>query len=125
MILHLKHNEINKESWDIALTRALNARTYAYSWYLDIISPGWEALVEDDYNCIFPLTHHQKWGVPYLFQPFFAQQLGLFSGQAIPFGKLDEFIHAIPSSFRFVEIQMNSMNEVAGNDTGIYTDNNT
>ncbi|MDD4602996.1 MAG: GNAT family N-acetyltransferase [Bacteroidales bacterium] len=114
MILYVKHNEIDKERWDTSVTRALNTRIYAYSWYLDIISPGWDALVEGDYKSIFPLTHHQKGGVPYLFQPFFAQQLGLFSDTIITHEKMEEFIHAIPPTFRFVEIQLNSMNIVTG-----------
>jgi hypothetical protein len=79
MINYLKHTEIDKALWDECIAQSVNRRVYAFSWYLDIVCPGWDALVGDNYMHVFPLTHRRKWGVGYLYQPFFAQQLGLFS----------------------------------------------
>jgi len=111
MIRYLKHNEIDKGRWDQALSRSVNARVYAASWYLDIVSPGWDALIDEDYLSIFPLTHRRKAGIKYLCQPYFTQQLGLFSSAHLTPGLLGEFIAAIPSQFRFIEIHLNSMNK--------------
>jgi hypothetical protein len=110
MIAYFRHNEIDKIRWDSCISRSLNRRIYAFSWYLDLVCPGWDALVEDDYASVFPLTHHRKWGISYLAQPFFTQQLGLFSPHPVTSGQLSAFISAIPARFKFVEIQLNAMN---------------
>ena len=46
MIQYLEHNQIDKKKWDATVEECGNI--YAYSWYLDIVHPGWEALVEED-----------------------------------------------------------------------------
>ncbi len=45
MIRHLKNDEIEREKWDECIAAAFNGNVYGFSWYLDIVSPGWEALV--------------------------------------------------------------------------------
>jgi len=110
MIHYLKHSAIDKDRWDACIARSCNRRIYAFSWYLDIVCPGWEALTEDDYTRVFPLTGNRKMGIGYLYQPFFTQQLGLFSPEPITVKHVTEFIEAIPAKFRFVEIQLNTQN---------------
>jgi hypothetical protein len=112
MIHYLKHTGIDKHRWDDCIDRSFNRRIYAYSWYLDLVCPGWEAMVEDDYIRVFPLTWRRKWGINYLFQPFFAQQLGIFSPDALAVMHINGFIRAIPHKFRFAEIHLNSGNNV-------------
>ncbi len=114
MIHYLKHNEIDKRLWDQCVLDSVNSRIYALSWYLGLVCPGWDALVEDEYASVFPLTWNRKAGIHYLFQPFFAQQLGLFSREYPTVHKLAEFIDALPSKFRFVEIHLNSLNRTDG-----------
>ncbi|MEI7897102.1 MAG: GNAT family N-acetyltransferase [bacterium] len=114
MIHYLTHSQIDKARWDDCIGRSLNRRVYAFSWYLDIVCPGWDALVEEDYRCVFPLTQYRKWGISYLAQPYFAQQLGIFSGEVIPEDRVVEFIGAIPRKYRFTEIHLNSENRFTG-----------
>ena len=110
MINYVNHTRIDKRLWDDCISRSLNRRVYAFSWYLDVVCPGWDALIEDDYAGVFPLTFGRKWGISYLYQPYFAQQLGLFSINRITTEMVGCFLRAIPEKFRFVEIQMNDMN---------------
>ena len=111
MIRYLKHTDINKLKWDTCITSSAQSLLYAESWFLDIVSPGWDALVEDDYKSVFPLTKRKKFGINYLFQPFFTQQLGLFSIDVnISENKVIEFLSAIPGKFKLIEIQLNSFN---------------
>lgn len=79
MITYLTHNQIDKQRWDDCIKQSPNGNVYALSWYLDIVHPRWEALVEDDYVSVMPLTGNRKCGISYPFQPFFVQQLGVFS----------------------------------------------
>lgn len=110
MITHLSHNEIDKSKWDDCIRKSLNGIVYAYSWYLDLICPGWDALVENDYESVFPLTKNKKYGIEYLYPPFFTQQLGLFSKNKITQEKLNQFLKSIPGTFRFMEINLNTEN---------------
>ena len=106
----LQHNMINKSLWDEGVSNAFNGNLYAYSWYLDIVSPGWCALVEGDYENVFPLPVSSRAGIKYIMQPYFTQQLGLFSRSILPETKLTEFLSNIRSSYRYIDINMNISN---------------
>jgi len=111
MIYYIRHNDNDKDRWDECIQQAVNSRVFAYSWYLDIVSPGWDALVDEKWESVFPLTHRRKGGINYLFQPFFTQQLGLFSRVHLTGVLLNDFLTAIPEKFRFVEIHLNALNK--------------
>lgn len=108
MIQYLQHNQIDKTKWDATIAECGNI--YAYSWYLDVVHPEWEALIEDDYQSVMPLTGRKKFGVNYLFQPYFVQQLGVFSKAPLSPEKTEEFLNAIPKKYRFAEIRLNESN---------------
>ncbi len=108
MIQYLEHSKIDKVRWDATIAQCGNI--YAYSWYLDVVHPGWEALVEDDYQSVMPLTGGKKFGVHYLFQPYFVQQLGVFSKHPLSPEKTEGFLNAIPQKYRFSEIRLNEGN---------------
>lgn len=112
MIKYLSYREINKEKWNQCISDSVNRIVYGYSWYLDIVSPEWDALVENDYESVFPLTHNRKFGISYLYQPYFTQQLGIFSRNLLTESLVESFLQAIPPRFRFVEIHLNTLNKV-------------
>jgi len=110
MIRYLKHDEVETEKWDDCISNSFNGRIYAYTWYLDMVNEDWEALVENDYDRVFPLTPGKKMGIHYLFQPRFTQQLGIFSRSILSEETIKNFIDAIPEKFRFTDINLNSFN---------------
>lgn len=112
MIRFLQHEMIDKSQWDDCISHAINGNLNAYSWYLDIVSPGWCALVEEDYNKVFPLTVSSKAGIKYIMQPYFTQQLGLFYQTLSSVGKLSEFLACIPSEFKYIDINLNTSNKI-------------
>ena len=113
MIHYLKHTEIDFRKWDDLI--AQHGLVYAQSWYLDIVHPNWEALILGDYEAVMPLTGGKKFGVRYLFQPFFVQQLGIFSRQPLSPEMQSRFLQSIPQKFRFCEIRLNESNALDGN----------
>ena len=117
MIQYLSHNQIDKKKWDATIDDCGNI--YAYSWYLDIVHPQWEALVEDDYQSVMPLTGGKKFGVQYLYQPYFVQQLGVFSKSPMTTEKTETFLKAIPAQYRFAEIRLNESNAFDGDRQGV------
>lgn len=111
-ISYLKHNEINKTKWDECICHSKNRLVYALSWYLDIVNPGWDAIIVDDYETVLPITHAKKFGIRYLYQPYFTQQLGVFSIHE-PSRKLyEELLTNIPERYRYIDIVLNKQNQV-------------
>ena len=110
MIKYITHQQIDKTKWDECIQQSLNPLIYGYSWYLDQSAPNWDALVLDDYEAVFPLTHGRKYFINYLYQPLITQQLGLFYKNLIGAEELENFIKAIPKKFRFVDIALNEAN---------------
>jgi len=96
-IEYMDHSSIDKKKWDEAILSADNGLLYACSWYLDCIAPKWDALIANDYEYLFPITIKHKYKLPYLVQPFLAQQLGLFSSNRITESILHKFINKLPS----------------------------
>ncbi len=92
----LKHKEINYQHWDNCISNSKNELIYAYSWYLDVVCPQWEAIIGDDYKYVMPLPVKKKYGISFLAQPVLTQQLGIFSPQPIPESVVHEFTKKIP-----------------------------
>ncbi len=126
LIRFLEHNEIDKKKWDAAIALSPTAVVYACSWYLDIVSPKWSAMVEDDYSSVFPLCQRSKFLFNYLFQPNFTQQGGLFQQNSIPSKeKLQQFLENIPSKYKLVEINLNFQNSINKFGKWIYQERKT
>ncbi len=110
MIRFLQNHEIDRQQWDYCIEHAYNGNIYAWSWYLDIVCPEWNALVKGRYSQVFPLTARRKWGIPYISQPPFAQQLGLFSCGSPGNDSTNEFIEQLLRHYSFAEMNLNSYN---------------
>ena len=95
-ILHLRHNQIDRIKWDATIAQSLCDLPYAYSWYLDVVCPMWEALATEDYAYVMPLPLKKKWGISYLIHPIWVQQLGVFSAQEVTTEILEAFRRSIP-----------------------------
>ncbi len=110
MIRYVRHDEIDFDKWDVCIDNAINGMFYGYSWVLDMCARTWDALVEDDYRAVMPLPYRKKAGMKYVFQPFFVQQLGVFSTHSLTEDVSKRFIDAIPGVFLFGEFSMNTYN---------------
>lgn len=112
-IRHLLHAQIEKERWNQTVAASRGSNLYALSWYLDAVSPGWQALVTPDYACVMPLTARRRLGLSYLCQPLLSQQSGILSVQPVNGDQVAAFLEAIPPSFRLIEITLGEHNPVA------------
>ena len=66
--------------------------------------------MKDDYQAVFPLTPNRKFGIAYLYQPYFTQQLGLFSRSEPSPEQLSHFIGALPAKYKYISISLNEAN---------------
>ena len=110
-IRYIQHEEIDKGKWDSCIENADNSLIYGYTWWLDNISPGWHALILNDYEAVMPLTWRKKYGIYYLCQPFCTAALGVFYKPGINV-KTDDFLNAIPAKFKYWDIDINEQNVV-------------
>jgi hypothetical protein len=106
MIAYLGNEEIDRRRWDECLAEIPGIRPYAWSWYLDIMSPGWDALVDDDYSALFPLPRAKKYGLSYIATPLFLQQLGLFTPDGDRQKIALEFISFMPDFYRLIDLHI-------------------
>jgi FemAB family. len=114
MIRYLTHNQIDTRRWDECIAQSPDGNIYCWSWYLDVVHPDWEALVEDDYATVMPLAGNKKCGINYLFQPFFTQKFGVFSKKEVSEAKIEEFLNAIPEKFKFADFRLKGVNAIKG-----------
>ena len=109
---YIQHSEIDFLKWDECIDASPNGLLYAYSWFLTTMSPGWDALVLNDYEAVMPLAQRKKWGIRYLYQPAFCAELGVFSRAEISSSLVNVFLNNIPAHFRFVDVCLNRSNHL-------------
>ncbi len=112
MIKFVQRKHIDDKKWDKLLRKSYNGIIYATSDYLNLMCDGmWNALIKtndkDEYVAVMPLPFKKKFGITYLYQPFFSQQLGVFSKEKVNTQLTLDFLKAIPKQYRLVEINLN------------------
>ncbi len=107
-IRHITHNDIDFKKWDQTILASKFPLVFAQSFYLSATFPNWDALVIGDYETVFPITQKEKFGIPYLHQPSFTPQLGVY-------GQINEtiekqFYDYITKKYKLIEIELNASN---------------
>ncbi len=121
----LKRHQIDDDAWNTLIGTSLHSVVYANSWYLDCVSPHWQALVLVDsgewivdnalasghpgtpafvYKIVMPLPVRNKWGMSVVQQPLFCQYLGLFSREEISEKELVLFLHSLGHHFPYISV---------------------
>lgn len=109
----IKREDIDEKRWNGCVHYGNNGNPYGYTWHLDAISENWEGLVEGNYETIFPLVWNDKLlGTKQLYQPFFAQQLGIYSINMLSSKRIQSFLEAIPTEYKFIHINLNHRNKI-------------
>ena len=104
MIVYLTNNEIDRDMWDTCIMNSHELKPYGYSWFLDIMAPGWQALADDDYDSVFPLPGFSRFGIRYLATPIFLQQLGAFSPDKPSPDMVNEFLEYLPAFYKLIDL---------------------
>ncbi len=114
MIVFHNNNEIDREQWDNCIRNSPGVKPYGYSWFLDIMAPGWQALVDDDYDSVFPVPGFRRFGIQYIATPIFLQQLGVFSPDKPADASLAEFLEFLPDFYRLIDLCVGQRNHIEG-----------
>ena len=110
MIKYIKRQDLDVVKYDKCIDASLQSRIYAFSWYLDIVADNWDVLVLDDYKAVMPIPWANKYGIKYITQPYFCQQLGVFSIKKISAEIERDLRKKIPKRFVKISLNYNSAN---------------
>ena len=116
-IAYIHRGAIDIERWDEVIAHSPAETIYPYSWYLDAVAARWSALVVEDYRFIMPVVWKKKAGLKYVYQPFYTQQLGVFSKEYVDPMIIKEMLSIIYKKFRFAGINFNTKNLVGEEDS--------
>lgn len=111
-IRYIKNESIDFKKWDRCIKKAFNGTIYAYSWYLNIVSENWDALVDNDYEKVMPLPNSFLMGNKIIVQPEFTGNLGIFSTTTLDDEIVASFINAIPNSYKYIRLNLNKHNVI-------------
>jgi hypothetical protein len=111
---YVKHTDIDFQKWDKCIKKSVNGSIYGYSWYLNIVSEDWDAIIDDKYETVMPVTFQRFLGCNILLQPPFASNLGVYSTKVLDSKMVDNFVHVLTEKFRFININLNKYNKATG-----------
>ena len=119
MIKLIKRKHLDNIKYDYCIENSHQSRIYAFSWYLDIVADNWDVLVLNDYDAVMPLPWKRKFGLKYITQPYFCQQIGVFSLHELSKKDENNFIKKIPFSFIKIALALNAENHHFLNDISV------
>lgn len=102
--------------WDELISQSQCETIYPYSWYLDTVASRWSALLVEDYQFVMPVIWKQKFGLKFMYQPFYTQQLGVFSKEYVDPTLIRELLKRLYGKFRFGNLNFNTKNLVSEED---------
>ncbi|MBL7924399.1 MAG: GNAT family N-acetyltransferase [Bacteroidia bacterium] len=108
MIRLLQRKEIDAFRWDECISSSPDGQAFFYSWYLDTCAEQWLALVEGEYEAVFPLACRSKFGIEYLYQPYFTRHSGLIARKGSDASQRRLFLDAIPSDYKYADFCLHS-----------------
>lgn len=112
MIQYYKSVELDKQKWDTCIQLSKEPCIFAYSWYLDSVSKKWAGLVLNDYEAVFPIVFNMKFGIQYIYQPYFTRYFDVYSQKNGSTGFKKEFLKAIPTIFKYAKFCLNQMEHI-------------
>jgi len=107
MIDYVLNKMIDKNKYDTCVANSIQSKIYAFSWYLDAVTETWDVLILGDYEAVMPLPKRKKYGINYVFQPYWIQHLGVFSKNVLPADELKLFLSRIPKKIKFINYNIN------------------
>ncbi len=119
MFRFIESNQIDRLKWDECIANSGVAHLYGMSWYMDLVAPGWAGIIKNDYQAVMPLPIKKKFGVKYVFQPLFTQQLGVYSKKTVTSELLQAFLNTIPPELKYIDVNLNYTNNFDNNIKGI------
>ena len=82
-IKYIHREHLDEEKYNQCIDTSIHSKIYAFSWYLDIVCEQWGVLVLHDYDAVMPVPWRKKYGIKYVYPPFWVLQLGVYTKETI------------------------------------------
>ena len=106
----VENNEIDLFKWDSCILNSINGLPYAYSWYLNIVSDNWKALVMNNYEAVMPLLEDKLFSlVPYIRNDVLVPQLGIFTTKLLTKEEKQKFFGILLNKYKWFNIRLNKL----------------
>jgi hypothetical protein len=114
MINYIKRKDLDIVKYNDCIENSIQSRIYGFSWYLDIVADNWDVLVLDDYKAVMPIPWKKKYGIKYVYPPFWLLELGVFSLDENQ--DINSFLEVLYCDFKFIELRLNTKNKFLKSD---------
>ena len=110
----VENNEIDLFKWDSCILNSINGLPYAYSWYLNIVSDNWKAIVMDNYEAVMPLLEDKLFSlVPYIRNDVLVPQLGIFTTKLLTKENKEQFFDILLDKYKWFNIRLNKLSTIS------------
>lgn len=106
---YFENQQIDKRQWDKLIDGCEQSMVYAKSWFLDIVAPGWGAFIDTQWRWVMPVPGNRKFLIPFVLQPMFCQQLGIFGVVDTDF-RIELLLSDLKKRFPYIVYQFNRYN---------------
>jgi hypothetical protein len=120
-IKFLSFKEIDFKKWDKCVDASLNGTIFGQSWYLNLVSESWDAIILDDYDAVMPIPVNKILKYPTAISPCLAPQLGVFSPRLPSPEIIDAFLSLLRSRIKYIKIGLNKYNLISDEEFKIKT----
>lgn len=100
--------DIDPQQWETCVNESTNGLVYANIDFLDLMTEQWCGIVIDHYRAIMPIPFRKKWGIRYVCQVPFIQQLGLIGTYRKD--ELPECLNLMQNTFHYGSYAFNFLN---------------
>ena len=78
LVQHKLHHQLDFNKWDVCISRSPSADPFLLSSWLNVVNPGWSALIADDYAAVFPIFKTKKMRWSFFDLPNFIQKISIY-----------------------------------------------
>lgn len=110
-IKYLKNNQIDKIKWDECIEKSYNSHIYGFTWFLDIMTDNWDAIILNDYDAVMPLNTGRKYFINYIYNPNFVNRFNIYSENHKSEDLLVPFLEKIPKKFQIIDLNLDFITE--------------
>lgn len=103
----IPRNEISVEKWQL-LEQDAEYPIFSSIWYLDAVSPEWQAFVLNDYELVLPILFKKKFGIKYALHPLLVRSFEILGESN---AKKSQFLKMILSQFDFYSINLKDISD--------------
>ncbi len=109
----MSRSRLDVVRYDRCVAESVLPMPYAFSAHLDVVASRWKVVVLGDYDLVMPIAYNRKLlGVPQIYHPFFAQQLGAFGRYQRDVVWVKAMLNALSKFYVRIQMQLNAANPV-------------